>query len=113
MDNVQYEELKIQEYFRIKGIKVEQLRNIFKLRTRMAPFGDNFRGNQKSVNCPLCDDHVDDQVHGFQCPVVKEKIDINIDLKEIYSETITIEMAEIATKILKTREEIIESRKRK
>ena len=112
MDNVQYEELKIQEYFRIKGIKVEQLRNKFKLRTRMAP-GDNFRGNQKSVNCPLCDDHVDDQVHGFQCPVVKEKIDINIDLKEIYSETITIEMAEIATKILKTREEIIESRKRK
>jgi hypothetical protein len=112
MDNVQYEELKIQEYFRLKGITVEQLRNIFKLRTRMAPFGNNFRGNQKSVNCPLCDDHVDDQVHGFQCPVIKEKIDINIDLKQIYRETITIEMAEIATKILETREKIIESRKK-
>ena len=52
MKNVECSELKIQEYFLLPGIKVDEARNVFKLRTRMAPVGENFRGGKESVICP-------------------------------------------------------------
>ena len=114
MKNIEYKELKIQEYFTLKGIKVEQLTNIFKLRTRMAPFGENFRGNRGSVHCPLCANHLDNQVLGFQCPAIRcEEKEIDIEVDDVYKETITLEVAEAATKLLERREKLIESKKRK
>ena len=113
MDNIEYEELKKQDYFSIKGINVEEVRNIFKIRTRMAPYGQNFRGGQETVSCPLCEVQADDQVHGFQCEEIKNKIEINIEVEDIYQQSITKQMAEEVTNILKAREKLIEAKKRK
>ena len=113
MDSIEYEELKKQDYFSIKGINVEEVRNIFKIRTRMAPYGQNFRDGQETVSCPLCEVQADDQVHGFQCEEIKNKIEINIEVEDIYQQSITKQMAEEVTNILKAREKLIEAKKRK
>ena len=42
--NVPYNELKRQTYFNIRKIGVEEIRNIFRYRVRMAKFGIFFRG---------------------------------------------------------------------
>ena len=109
MDNVNYDELKIQDYFSLKGTQVDHIRNIFKLRTRMAPFGNNFKGNKPSISCPLCDMSEDTQGHGFRCKAITDEIEINLDINEIYRGGITREEAETATKVLAKREELLEN----
>ena len=51
MDNLLFTELKIQEYLVAENISVEQKRNIFRFRTRMATFSENYRG--KSLRSPV------------------------------------------------------------
>ena len=46
MQNLVYVELKMQSYFKTKGITKEIAQSIFKWRVRMAPFGQNFRGDK-------------------------------------------------------------------
>ena len=55
MRNLEYSKLELQSYLKLPGIKVDMPRNLFKFRTRMAPFGENFRGNQELITCLLCD----------------------------------------------------------
>ena len=49
MNNLQYTKIKMQEYLKTPGIKTEEVLNIFKWRVRMAPLGENFRGNQANA----------------------------------------------------------------
>ena len=54
MDAHVYPELKPQKYLSLKGARIEQIRNIFRFRTKMANFGDNFRNNDSqalSIKC--------------------------------------------------------------
>ena len=111
MENIEYAELELKPYFKLPGIKVEQVRNLFKFRTRMAPFGDNFKGGRESVCCPLCKENVDSQSHSFNCKVLKEEIEIKCDLSEIYTDTISLETAETVTKIIETRKTLLEKEK--
>ena len=53
MENIVYTELKRQTYFSLRNISVEQARNIFRFRVRMAAYGENFRGNKENVTCPF------------------------------------------------------------
>ena len=53
MSGLYYSELKLQNYFQIPGIKTEEILNLFKWRTRMTPLGENYRGDQGHVLCPL------------------------------------------------------------
>ena len=39
MSNLHYTDLKIQDYFKIEGINIKQVQNLFKWRVRMAPMG--------------------------------------------------------------------------
>ena len=48
-----YAELKPQKYLTLKNANINHIRNIFRFRTRMANFGDNFR--QKTIKlCAPC-----------------------------------------------------------
>ena len=44
MKKLQYEDIQVQDYFTRCDINTEQKKLIFKYRTRMAEFGENFRG---------------------------------------------------------------------
>ena len=65
--------MKMQEFFKTPGITTEQALNLFKWRVRMAPFGENFRGGQPFVMCPLCRNHLDNQPMALGCEEIKRK----------------------------------------
>ena len=114
MKNLEYTELKIQDYFLLPGIRVDQARNIFKFRTRMAPMGENFRENKENVICPLCGEAPDNQEHFFNCEKLREKIDMRgFDMKDIYSNNITLETAETITKMIEIRKKLLETSQNK
>ena len=104
MDNLYYPELKPQEYLTSANTRVEIIRNIFKFRVRMAPFGENLRGGENHVMCPLCLKHWDSQVMSFQCEVLKDKMNIDCDMTDILSEKVTVENGKTITRMLKVRE---------
>ena len=108
MDNVNYSELAIQKYFLLHGINVQEIRSVFRFRTRMAPYGENFRGNRDCVQCPLCSTHVDSQVLGLNCPAIRKIFNIDCDIQDVYSDSVTIDTAKTLTKILAIRKELME-----
>ena len=109
MNNLEYKELKLQEYFQLPGIRIEQVRKIFKFRTRMLPFGENFRGAKEIVICPLCRSHADSQALCLQCPAMMKELSSSVKLDGIYGDEVTIETAETIEEIMKIRKRIIEN----
>lgn len=108
MENLQYSKLKIQKYLKSENLKLNQILNLFKCRTRMAEFGENYRAGFDIVLCPLCLEDRDNLSHSFECSVIKQEIDIKGDPTKIYDETIPKEVAQTITKILKFRTKFIE-----
>ena len=47
MENLHYSSLKPQKY--MKRLRVDQVRNIFRFRTNMARFGENYRGKEDFI----------------------------------------------------------------
>ena len=87
MKNVHYKKLEIQEYFETTAISLEQKRTIFRWRTRMEKFGENFRGVKGPIICPLCKTHLDNQALSLQCPVIKKETnmdDTQRDIQDLY-----------------------------
>ena len=54
----------------------------------MERYGENFRGGASSINCPLCDTHLDKQDMSFKCPIIKNHIDIQGNMSDVYKEDI-------------------------
>ena len=106
MDDLHYTDLEQQRYFKIPGIQTKQVLNLFKWRVRMAPLGENFRGNECNVIYPLCQSHLDNQSSVFQCGRLKKEIEINCELRDIYLENIKLETAVTITEIEEIREKL-------
>ena len=113
MANLNYQELEIKPYFKIEGLKVEEVRNIFKFRTRMAPFGENFRGNKDYIMCPLCKEEKDNQAHCFKCPAMRKELEISCDVSEVFTDTVSLETAQTLSKMLEIRNKLLETNKKK
>ena len=105
MANLTYTELKAQEYLTLNNTRAEYVMNIFKFRVRMAPFGENFRGGEEHIICPLCQNHWDSQVMSFQCSYFKGKVVIDCNMEDVLSDKVTVETGKTLTKMLKIREE--------
>ena len=106
MDDLHYTDLELKRYFEIPGIQTKQVLNLFNWRVRMAPLGENFRGNESNVVCPLCQTHLDNQSSVFQCGRLKKEIEINCELADIYRENIKLETAVTITEIEEIREKL-------
>ena len=111
--DLNYSELKLQSYFTLPGITVEEVRNMFNFRVRMSQFGENFRGDRDRVPCPLCNIHLDNQPMSLECPVLKEKINMEYNMSITNSENVTLQAAQSVTKMLKTRKKLIDQQKPK
>ena len=104
MKKLNYNEFKIQEYLQNKNFTFDDKKTIFKYRTRMLLFGENFRAGRDTVLCPLCLKHSDSQFEILNCTVIREDlekqgVDIsNVNLEDIYSENIS----DNSVKVLKT-----------
>ena len=104
MANLEYKELKIQNYFKNENISVKEAQNLFKFRTRVANFKENYKNNHEVRTCHLCLVQPDTQAHCVQCPVVKENVNIRGDYQEIFSDEISSEISESLLKITDFRE---------
>ena len=90
MENVKYSELKRQTYFNQPNLRIEDMRNVFRFRVRMARFGHNYRGKRENVDCPLCASHLDRQSLSFQCREITSRIEIQCNMDDIYCENVTM-----------------------
>ena len=88
MANVRYDNLKMQSYLSSSELKLEEKRTIFKYRTRMAQFGENYRGGARTVPCPLCNTHPDSQEISFKCPIIRKEVEIKGNYNDIFEEDI-------------------------
>ena len=104
MKNLEYKELKIQSYLKNANINISKKRTIFKWRTRMESFKENFRNGEGNLPCPLCETHIDDQLLCAQCPVVRAEIGVIENINDIFKEEIKEETITNIIRISKLRE---------
>ena len=105
MKNLIYTEFKIQDYLLLKNMNASQAKAMFKFRVRMAPFGENFRGGQATVICPLCQGHPDGQAESFSCPEIQKVIDVKGNYNEIFGWTFSFELVKTVQSIYLFRDE--------
>ena len=68
MENLEYTELKLQNYLTDDEISVEEAKNLYRFRTRVAKFKENFKNGYVANAYPLCLVQPDTQAHSLQCP---------------------------------------------
>ena len=105
MKNLFYSELKLQDYLCLKTMNACQAKALFKFRVRMAPFGENFRGGQATILCPLCKKHPDGQAEIFDCLVIKTVIEVKGQYKQIFGCQFPAELVKTVQSIYMFREE--------
>ena len=76
MNKLSYEKLEIQQYLLQDDISIEDKKNVFRWRTHMARFGDNFRGGKDYISCLLCNSHSDSEMLAFSCGSIKKEINL-------------------------------------
>ena len=80
MDNLNYQELKIQDIYKSKVIYSGFARKLFKWRTRMFDLKNNFATKYSNLSCPLCMKHIDKDEALLTCETIMAQItkkDIN------------------------------------
>ena len=65
LEKLQYYELRTKEYLLSNQLTFEDKRMIFKFRTRMSNFGENFRAGKTEILCLLCSEHLIYQAASF------------------------------------------------
>ena len=105
MKDLSYMELKMQEYHELKDMSASQAKALFKFRIRMAPFGENFRGGEKTVLCPLCRKHPDGQEESFSCVQINRLVTVRGNYKEIFRTKFSPELVQTVYNIFNFREE--------
>ena len=103
--DLNYQTLKMQQYLELKTLTKREAIVLFKFRTRMAPFGENFRSGQVVKICPLCSSHVDSQEESFNCLTLKRFLSIEGNYKNIFSSNIPHELIKTLYKIYSYRKE--------
>ena len=108
MMSVNYSSLMMQAYLKDPEVTATQAQTMFKFRTRMEKFSENFKGGRPTKPCPLCKASPDTQAHSFQCKVIQENIVINATLLEVFSQSNNKPAAETLENIVKFRENYLE-----
>ena len=107
MKNLSYQELKMQEYFSSPNFTTEEKKTLFKWRTRAERFGENFRGGQSQIMCPLCMNHPDSQSLSYQCEVLTEHTKIEGNYSDIFDDHTKPQTMRTINNITKTRKNTI------
>ena len=111
MQNLFYIELKMQDYLKSNKFSTSEAKMVFKWRTRMSDFNENYRGSNGHILCPLCHFHLDSQVMAFQCQELKANVNIIGKYEDIFNEDIPQMLVQSITKIMKYRETFVQERK--
>ena len=108
LKDLDYVDLQIRPYFQDENLSVNEKITIFKYRTRMANYENNFkRGKPNTQKCPVCHSHSDTQELAFQCSFLRKKIAMSSNYKDIFTDTIGKNLAKTLVKIEELREYFI------
>ena len=109
MKKLYYVDLEIQEYLKDKKLTSSQAKSLFRFRTRMANFSENFKGAGGTKICPLCEEPnaLDTQLHSLKCKVITGNMDVNIEYEEIFYSKVSVKAAKTVENILKFRDEFL------
>jgi hypothetical protein len=80
------------EFLELKTMTASQAKAWFKFRVRMAPFGENFRGGENTVPCPLCKSHPKGQAESFHCADMKKFVNIRGQYQGFFSNKVSSEL---------------------
>jgi len=105
MKNLDYFELKMQEYLKLGSMNKSQAIVVFKFRLRMSPFAENFKAGQESKICPFCSLHVDSQEESFSCSKMKQIMDINGNFSDVFGENMSPELVKTLFNVYHFRDE--------
>ena len=94
--NLNYCKLQIQQYLENEDLTLDQKRLIFKYRTRMENYGENYRGARGPVICPLCRLHPDSQEMSLKCPIILAEFNPKVEIEEVYQDTINLVLAKFS-----------------
>ena len=104
MENLDYLELKMQNYLTDDQITVQEARNLFRFRTRVAKFQENMKNNPElSLACPLCQVEPDTQQHSFQCVIIHSRMKVKGYYKDIFLDSVPVDTAKTLMKITEIR----------
>ena len=103
MKKLEYNKFTIQGYLNRKDIKLDHQRTIFKYRTRMEVYGENYREGRGPVDCILCGLHLDSQELIYQCPKIKTEINPVGSIDDVYKEEIDNQTIENIVQVTKYR----------
>ena len=110
MSNLDYDDLEMQQYLKDENIKTNQARALFRFRTRMARFWENFKGGRPPQPCPICKQaqSVDTEAHSFKCEVIASNISVDGEYSEIFGPRAGQKIAKTVENIEKYREQYLE-----
>ena len=110
MKCLNYKSLEIQNYLESKELNIESKKTVLRWRLHMEKFGENFRGGQKLVLCPLCDKHKDtEELSLSSCEVVQRDVKIECDYKDIFKNNINVKTSNTLNQITILRKSLLET----
>ena len=104
----------MQEYLKDRRLKTSMAKAVFKFKTRMANFSENFKEGGQTKPCPMCKEPnaLDTQRHSLMCKVIFTNIEIETSYEEIFYSKAEVKAAKTVANILKFREEFLKSQPR-
>ena len=89
MKNLNYKELKLQNYLELNDMSISQATSVYKFRVRMVPCFGNYKARYTAeVSCPWCGNHDDIQENMFQCKYLRSVIEIDEVYEDLFTEKI-------------------------
>ena len=105
MENLDYIELKLQKYFTDDKITVQEARNLFRYRIRVAKYRENMKNNfELSFACPLCHVHPDTQQNSFVCEIIQSRMKVKGSYTDIFMDDIPVETVKTLMQITELRD---------
>ena len=107
MDNLRYTKLEMQPYLKVKNISSIGGQTVFRYRTHMANYRQNY-GNNGPNNCPLCGLHLDNQYMAFNnCQVVKDNVKLEGKYEDLFKPTVPNDLVRTFSRIEEFRKDKI------
>ena len=109
MSSLVYNSLEMQEYLKNQEITATQANFLFRFRTRMEKFSENYKAGKPTRPCPVCKETPDTQTHSFECELIQQNVKIEGQPSDIFSTNIDRKLARTLENIVKFRETYLEN----
>ena len=110
MKNLGYQSLEMQEYLLSKEHNIETKKTILRWRIHMENFGENYRGGQKFIMCPLCEKHKDTEELSISlCEVIHREVKVDCKYEDIFRSNVNTKTAITLTKITNLRKSLLKN----